>query len=363
MSFKNQALRDLVVERLAVAADEIFALFERTFAEYEEEFLRSKLQKSPQEPRTELTVIQSPSEPADVHLSPEPIVEKQKSLVKKEEEPSLELPASAVLVKSEENLDKCTFLEQEEVEEQRQEPEVEQENGAEPGCSSDLHSDSNKQSYSCSDTDDSDDWERATKSRTKSDEKDPDLVLIEDSNSGRDDENAFLSFANFPGGANAMLDQGLFNLPVSPEMNTSEKAVFRCSVCFRDFERKAQLRSHMQTHAAQPLRCSVCGKEFSQRAHLKRHMQTHSAEKFSCPECGLRLKQQHNMHRHISAVHRREKPHSCLFCQKAFAQKSDFIIHMRTHTGEKPFVCAFCRKGFRVRASLNKHIQKTHAGV
>uniref|UniRef100_A0A8C6TXT4 C2H2-type domain-containing protein n=1 Tax=Neogobius melanostomus TaxID=47308 RepID=A0A8C6TXT4_9GOBI len=139
---------------------------------------------------------------------------------------------------------------------------------------------------------------------------------------------------------------------------------FRDSVCGRGFDQEAHLRSHMQTNAAKPIRCLVCSKEFSQRALLKRHMQTHSEEKsFSCPECGLRLKQQHNMHRHISAVHRREKPHICLICQKAFAQKSDFIIHMRTHTGEKPFVCAFCTKGFRVRASLNKHIQKTHAGL
>ena len=39
---KGQTLRALVNERLTAAAQEIFALFERTIAEYEEELCRSK---------------------------------------------------------------------------------------------------------------------------------------------------------------------------------------------------------------------------------------------------------------------------------------------------------------------------------
>ncbi|XP_055077188.1 zinc finger and SCAN domain-containing protein 10-like [Periophthalmus magnuspinnatus] len=42
MSKKSEYLRALVTERLTAAADEIFALFERTIAEYEEELSRSK---------------------------------------------------------------------------------------------------------------------------------------------------------------------------------------------------------------------------------------------------------------------------------------------------------------------------------
>uniref|UniRef100_A0A8C6TVN6 C2H2-type domain-containing protein n=1 Tax=Neogobius melanostomus TaxID=47308 RepID=A0A8C6TVN6_9GOBI len=252
----------------------------------------------------------------------------QKPLVKKEVDPSVELPVSTL-----------------------PEPVGEQCSGEAPGCSLHLHPDNNEQHYSSSETDDSDDWEPATKRKSKSNEQDPDLVLIEDSNTGIDDENTLLSFASFSGNTNAMIDlqnQGLFNLPIS--LTETDDRPFRDSVCVRGFDQEAHLRSHMQMHTAKPIRCLVCSKEFSQRALLKRHMQTHSEEKsFSCPECGLRLKQQHNMHRHISAVHRREKPHSCLVCQKAFAQKSDLIIHMRMHTGEKPFVCAFCTKGFRVR--------------
>uniref|UniRef100_A0A3B3ZD93 C2H2-type domain-containing protein n=1 Tax=Periophthalmus magnuspinnatus TaxID=409849 RepID=A0A3B3ZD93_9GOBI len=53
---KGQTLRALVNERLTAAAEEIFALFERTIAEYEEELCRSKEenqrnQDTPQTPR------------------------------------------------------------------------------------------------------------------------------------------------------------------------------------------------------------------------------------------------------------------------------------------------------------------------
>lgn len=45
---KVQMLRSLVNQRLAAAADEIFGLFERTIAEYEEELGRCKEENQPQ---------------------------------------------------------------------------------------------------------------------------------------------------------------------------------------------------------------------------------------------------------------------------------------------------------------------------
>lgn len=315
------------MERLAVAADEIFALFERTFAEYEEEFLRSKLA---QPPRVELTVVHPLTVLPDVKQSPETIQELQNPSVIKVEEPSLELQVCALPV--EESTKKSTILQQELIKEQRLEVIVEQRKEAEPGCSLDSQLDNNKPSYSCSDTDDSDDWESAAVGEGKGDEQDPDVVLIEDSNTERNYENTPLSIPSFSGNRNITIElqnQGFLHHPIS-SLRTGKKSY----------------------------KCSVCSKVFDQKAHLKQHMQEEKS--FSCPECGLRLSNKHKMHRHISAVHRKEKPHKCSVCQTAFAQKSNLISHMRTHTGEKPFVCVCCGKDFRSRTLLNKHIQ-THA--
>lgn len=45
---KCQMLRALVTQRLATAAEEIFGLFERTIAEYEEELFQSKVENDRQ---------------------------------------------------------------------------------------------------------------------------------------------------------------------------------------------------------------------------------------------------------------------------------------------------------------------------
>ncbi|KAJ0033645.1 hypothetical protein NQD34_000752 [Periophthalmus magnuspinnatus] len=155
MSLKSQILRDLVVERLVVAADEIFALFERTFAEYEED-LRIKLH---QETRGELQTQQRlPSElGVEAMLVP--------SEVKYEDrETPLELPFN---FKSEENINKSCFYQEEPTEEHSQDTTGQLYGAEEPGCS--MVSDMNElEPYSCSDTDNSEDWQPASKRKTKS---------------------------------------------------------------------------------------------------------------------------------------------------------------------------------------------------
>ncbi|KAI5637047.1 zinc-finger double domain-containing protein [Phthorimaea operculella] len=54
-----------------------------------------------------------------------------------------------------------------------------------------------------------------------------------------------------------------------------------------------------------------------------------------------------------------EKPYSCEVCHKKFAQKTDLINHVRTHTGEKPYSCKTCGKQFATGSNLAVHF-KTH---
>lgn len=355
MSLKGQALRDLVVERLVVAADEIFALFERTFAEYEEEFVRSKLL---QQQRLHKEDGQNPP---------------QQQQPAQEEHPPLDFlfPPSAVKTEEEE-ADNSAFLQREAATEQGEDAV----GAEEPGCSLNPHSDNDEQPYSCSDSDGSDGWVHLAKAATANDEQgekamnefvDEDIPALYKSlfcpelgskKVKRNDSDLPRPFKCTVCGKAFETDE-LFEKHAF--MHNVQSPPFRCPVCNKPCSNKSSFKKHLNIHTEdRPFRCPVCKKGFNQKCNLKRHMQTHNEEKsFSCPECGLRLKQQHNLLRHISAVHRGEKPYSCPVCDKAFAQKTVYIIHMRTHTGEKPFTCTICKKRFRDKCHLKRHV-KTH---
>ncbi|XP_072319454.1 uncharacterized protein [Eucyclogobius newberryi] len=408
MSYKNQALRNMVVERLAVAADEIFALFERTFAEYEQEVLRSKLL---QETRVELLPVVLPALASpDLHQSPEQIEKEHTLPVKKEEEPSVEAPFTSLPLKSEENIDKSDFIQQEPDEEKSTKTIKKSYEEEEPGCSSDFHLENNERHYSCSDTDDSEDWEPLTKRSTKSDGQDSDLVLIEDSNTDvslvkREEEKPGCSSnpTNLPPQSNAQTPHGSSDTselesserkptetetngqtpnPASKKLDPKQlkcsecgkqfkRAAYlrkhmlyhsnptRCEICNKTFPFKSQLTAHVRSHTKEkPFCCSLCKRKFSQNYYLNRHMKNHTDEKpFSCTDCGVQFKQQYNLTRHFAAIHKGEKKFSCQVCKKAFAQKQDCTSHMNIHSEDKPFSCSACGKMFGDRSYLRKHLR------
>ena len=51
----------------------------------------------------------------------------------------------------------------------------------------------------------------------------------------------------------------------------------------------------------------------------------------------------------------------CSHCPRSFAQKSNLLSHVRSHTGDRPFLCAECGGAFGTAATLHKH-EKTHTG-
>ncbi|KAK7930646.1 hypothetical protein WMY93_007041 [Mugilogobius chulae] len=166
---KKQALRDLVTERLVCAADEIFALIEKAFAEYEEEIVRLKWAKVQQEQNC------AQQKQADVQI---PLASPEVILEPKVEDPtlctSLDFEFPPLPVKSEDDLSKTTFLQLQEL------PAKENEQGStgqlqgrqeEPGCSSDLQPKDNEAPYSCSDTDDSADWDNSARKSTQNNQE------------------------------------------------------------------------------------------------------------------------------------------------------------------------------------------------
>ncbi|ODQ65388.1 hypothetical protein NADFUDRAFT_25384, partial [Nadsonia fulvescens var. elongata DSM 6958] len=73
--------------------------------------------------------------------------------------------------------------------------------------------------------------------------------------------------------------------------------------CGKEFGRKYNIRSHIQTHLSdRPYKCEVCESRFVRQHDLKRHMKIHvEAKPYECP-CGKTFARQDALTRHRARV-------------------------------------------------------------
>ncbi|XP_077416834.1 uncharacterized protein LOC144048578 [Vanacampus margaritifer] len=139
----------------------------------------------------------------------------------------------------------------------------------------------------------------------------------------------------------------------------TEKKSFGCSICDKTFSQESLMMEHKRTHMEEKsFHCSLCGYRFSSVFLLVKHMRTHTGEKpYCCSICGKTLTQKSHLTRHMR-IHTGEKPYSCSVCGKAFYRRACLASHMRTHTGEKPFSCSLCGKTFSQNANKITHMKR-----
>ncbi|XP_053515664.1 zinc finger protein 62-like [Artibeus jamaicensis] len=125
---------------------------------------------------------------------------------------------------------------------------------------------------------------------------------------------------------------------------------------------KSQLMKHQKPQKREkPHLCGECGKAFMKKSWLTDHQIIHTGEKpHQCSLCGKAFSRKFMLTEH-QRTHTGEKPYKCSECGKAFLKKSRLNIHQKTHTGEKPFVCSDCGKGFIQKGNLIVH-QRIHTG-
>ncbi|XP_033995581.1 zinc finger and SCAN domain-containing protein 12-like [Trematomus bernacchii] len=281
-------LLSLVKQRLTAAAEDIFVLFERTIAEYEEELSRSKqenerhrklldavLQPQLQIHRTDvqqLVVVKEEVPPEQQEWSssldqedPEPpphIKEEQEELWSSQEGEQLQGLEEAditkstftpVPVKSEDDEEKpqSSQLHQRQTEHMETEADGEDCGGPEPARNSDP--------------------ERHLQPETEDkpgDSSEPDTEGSADWKETRE-----------PGSNSQRNKQD----HVSDSRRSAGEKTFSCSVCEKYFAERG-LQRHMRIHTGEkPFSCSVCEKYFTQSGDLNRHMRNHTGEKpFSC---------------------------------------------------------------------------------
>ncbi|XP_042291798.1 gastrula zinc finger protein XlCGF57.1-like isoform X2 [Thunnus maccoyii] len=383
---KVQMLRASVTQRLTAAAEEIFVLFERSIAEYEEELSRSKEENERQ--RKLLDAVFNPqlqlhraALPLDVRKvivgeeeqqewnfnldqqDPEPphIKEEQEELWTSQEGEQLQVLEEAeitqftftpVPVKTEDDEEKpqSSQLHQRQTEQMKTEADGEDCGGPEPARNSDpdrhLQPDTDDKisNSSKTETEDSDEWKETSAPQSG-------LKSHMSCNTRKK------SFSCSECGKK-FCQKG--HLIIHRRMHTGEKP-FSCSVCGKKLVCKGSLRRHMRIHTGEkPFSCSVCGKSFTQSG-LEYHLKTHTGEKpFSCSVCGKRFVCNGSLRKH-KRIHTGEKSFSCSVCGKKFNQKVTLQLHMRIHTGEETFSCTECGKQFVFKRYLQRHM-RIHTG-
>ncbi|XP_041664464.1 zinc finger and BTB domain-containing protein 49-like [Cheilinus undulatus] len=391
---KVQMLRYLVNQRLSVAVEEIFDLFERTIAEYEEQLHRSNEENHRQQklldavfnpevqlqradiqqlmgskkeflPEQQEVVVhlrhEDPPEPANIKEELEELWSSQETeQLQGEEEADLSmLTFTPVPVKREdENAEKAQSSQLDENQNRDMgylKTESYQEDRGVSDADRDFNPDTHLQpvtpeqssDLSRSETDDSGEWEESDEPlqglETQQNKDDTDISVQCNS------VNASVSFSECA--------------PNSRQKKHTEKEKvkkpYHCLVCGKRYCREKYLKVHMISHIEKEyFHCSVCDRSFPLREELMAHMRIHTAEKlFSCSLCSSTFTSQSSLVKHLKA-HTGEKPFACSICNGAFRHKRELDLHMRMHTGEKPFSCTVCGRRF----ARNRHL-KIHSTV
>ncbi|KAJ0064923.1 hypothetical protein NL108_017658 [Boleophthalmus pectinirostris] len=284
----GQTLRNLVNARLCAAAEDIFALFERTIAEYEEELRRSKeenqrnreLLQAVLNPRVTLirAAVQSTAPGLDHGLSEGLSQDLDQGL---NQGVSLKIRGGGVV--------------KEEPEEQGIKHEEEQ-----------LRQSVQESSSVCV--------------------KEEELSLFHQTEPRDETQGEDISTQTY----------------FLPEMaNDEDLEPFSYSATYMELEAdQVQMRTNSLNSKPSLSRnkhqCPICKKKFTCKYYLKIHNNIHTGAKpFSCSFCKKTFSDASTLRRHVR-VHTGQKPYRCSICNKAFAQNYNRTVHMRTHAKGAP---------------------------
>ena len=140
---------------------------------------------------------------------------------------------------------------------------------------------------------------------------------------------------------------------------------YQCSECNKLFSQSGNLKSHIQSihRTERPFKCSLCDQSFKQTDGLKRHSKIHSGwvKKFECDLCFKAFARPSQLKTHL-VIHSDKRAFKCDFdgCDKTFNLRQSLRGHKITHSGLKPFQCETCKLNFSAKKSLRNHIQGIH---
>uniref|UniRef100_A0A1A7WZU1 Zinc finger protein 146 n=1 Tax=Iconisemion striatum TaxID=60296 RepID=A0A1A7WZU1_9TELE len=274
---KIELLRLLINQRLTEAAEEIFGVFGRTIAEYEEEIARSKQE-----------------------------IDRQRRLLDLSRKPRISLPAFVPDVSEQQW--SSSF-------DQNETPHIKEEEEEEEG---DL-------------------WIEQQDKLCQTSEQNSVSSMFQ-SSTGRNQQDRAASVSKFqsinPGDQEDFKFEPQPGTSVQQVSSEDEHGASEASLGNLQFD-CGELEAP-PLEIADSYVCTICGREFSQRGQWTKHMQVHrragaKADKsFTCDICGKRLTRFDGYQKHLR-VHTGEKPYCCCVCGRRFSDNSNYKRHIRSH--------------------------------
>lgn len=170
---------------------------------------------------------------------------------------------------------------------------------------------------------------------------------------------------------------------------------YSCSVCGKNYNNQAAVRTHMIKHIHRKFSCDQCTSIFSSpytlSQHKKKHVRTeeskeffcetcglsystrksllahqrqslnHQSRSFECPICNRTCPNEKSLASHISAVHSTSKDFSCSTCSARYTNRKSLVRHIRSHTNPTPIKLAYCHicgNSFKGKSKLNRHLRE-----
>lgn len=142
---------------------------------------------------------------------------------------------------------------------------------------------------------------------------------------------------------------------------TVEDDLFLGGVDFLDFSGEDCGEESLDCRKRDRQICEICGLQFRFTCTLDEHIRRKHTNKkiFKCDVCGKDFMLNVELKKHYR-VHTGHKPYACRHCDKKFSDFSIRARHERTHTGERPYKCESCEKSFSYVHVLNTHVMNVH---